>query len=350
MADKILRQENDQFVHTDLVAFTENVGVGYNISSITDQIPSGSVPFTLTIGGSDGISIPMGTEAERPTSASALSLPILRYNTDSSEFESFNPNLDLWIAITSDSDLASLSAQVQQNTSNISQNASDIVTLSGDVDQNVARLDALEYVDIDVTALTVTEGTVFEFDIPATPYTLTFNWVINKTPTSNELQSQSYGTTLLSNTATGSNSDDYSITNTTGAEVSKWWRCSAESVDGLNSSSDTYTRNVYWVYPFYWGTSVNDYSTGGVEALTKDTSRKGTKVVGMDATDEYLYFAYPASYGDLTLIKDGNNLDNTDNFDVYTYSITGTSNVAIPYKIYRTNSVTTINQNFTFIY
>jgi hypothetical protein len=123
MADKILRQENDQFVHTDLVAFTENVGLGYNISSITDQIPSGTVPFTLTVGGSDGISIPMGTTAERPDIPSTP-VPVLRFNTDTQELEGYNPIELAWLSLTDDADLSALSAQVVQN-------ALDIIELSG---------------------------------------------------------------------------------------------------------------------------------------------------------------------------------------------------------------------------
>jgi hypothetical protein len=322
---KTIRVETDQFIHKDLVAHTKNVTLGY-VDPLLDEIPSGDCPITLRINGVDGISLPAGTTEERPASFGA---PMLRYNTDTSEYEVYSPELSGW--------------------SNIS-DSTDVSQLSADVASNSSRLDALEYVDIDITSLSVSEGTVFEFDVPATDYSLTFNWVINKTPTTNELESELSATEILPNTATGSFNDTYNITNTTGAELSKWWRLSSTSVAGALSSDDTYTRNVYWVYPYYYGTSVNDYSLSGVEALTKSVSRRGNKTIGMDASDEFIYFAYPASYADLSSIKDGNGFEVIGSFTKHTADVTGASGVAISYKIYKTNSVTTIDQNFVFTY
>ena len=179
---------------------------------------------------------------------------------------------------------------------------------------------------------------------------MTFNWHLNKVPTTNELISQGYPTETLPNTIMGTFTDDFVITNTNGPELSLWWKDSVTDVNGSLSSSDEYTRTIYWVYPYYYGASVNDYSTGGVDILTKDVSRKSTKIFPINATNEFIYFSYPASYPDLTSILDGNGFEILSSFTKHIANVTVSSGEDISYKIYKTNSVTTINQNFTFKY
>jgi hypothetical protein len=86
---------------------------------------------------------------------------------------------------------------------------------------------------------------------------------------------------------------------------------------------------VSFYYPFFYGmTPVYDRfgitSSAGLNSLTKLIITKPlwissqNQTVNLNGTNAHMYFMYPSSYGQLTSIKDSNNLDNTGNF---TYSI-----------------------------
>ena len=109
------------------------------------------------------------------------------------------------------------------------------------------------------------------------------------------------------------------------------------------------------MYPFYYGSSTTDFSTtGNVDGvLTKLVATKSNKTLNYNFTNEYAYICYPAVYGDLTLIKDGNGFDVTTTWNKYTRnqgSAAGTWG-GISYNIYRTDALTSIpNQDFVFTF
>ena len=322
MANKILITEREQYLHTDMVAFSGNVGFGFS-TTLSGEISGSQLPLTLNIEGVDAISIPAGTTLERPVSGER---PMFRYNNELMEFELYSPDTDIWSIISDNIDISTLSAQVQSNTS---------------------RIEALEYVDINISSLGVSPASIFEFNV--TPQPLVFTWAINRDPTTNEVRSKSNPIAVLPNTATGSYNIDFNITETTGDEVAEWWTEYVTDVSGDLNSSDTYTRNVYWVYPYYYGVSVADIGTIDVSNLYKDISRRSSKTLPVNATDEFIYYVYPATYPDLSSILDGNGFDVTSSFTKYTGPITGASGSPISYKIYKTNSITTVDQDFKFI-
>jgi hypothetical protein len=208
------------------------------------------------------------------------------------------------------------------------------------------RLDALEYIPIDITSFTVSPSTtLYEFAGSAT-YDLDFSWSTNTTPDTITLTSD-FSSPTFTGADTTYDEPAFSVTNSTGAEVSHTWTL---GVTDYQSSSDSSSKTIRWVYPFFYGEDTTDLSGGtGIENLTKNVSRKGDKTFGINATNEFIYFAYPASYGDLSIILDGNGFNVTSSFTKHTANVTPpVSGVARSYNIYKSNSVTTINQNFQF--
>lgn len=109
------------------------------------------------------------------------------------------------------------------------------------------------------------------------------------------------------------------------------------------------------VYPFFSGMSATDFSSGGTSlymGLNKNISTKSNKTVNLNDSGKFIYFAYPASYGNLSSVIDGNGFDVTGSFTKYTANVTSTglgTDYTESYFIYKTNSVTTVsNQNFKF--
>lgn len=121
------------------------------------------------------------------------------------------------------------------------------------------------------------------------------------------------------------------------------------SNDGLNIIASAVS--VSFVYPFFYGsnssTSINVYTT-----LTKLIATQSNKSVVFNFTDQYGYFAYPASYGDLISIKDQNGFDVTASWTKTTITVSSSGLFAdwsISYNVYRTTVKTTINNAaFTF--
>ncbi len=67
---------------------------------------------------------------------------------------------------------------------------------------------------------------------------------------------------------------------------------------------------------------------------------KSNKTVALNDTLKYIYFAYPASYGDLSSIKDPNNFNVINNFTKYSGTVTSTgldnNYSSVAYNIYST--------------
>lgn len=124
----------------------------------------------------------------------------------------------------------------------------------------------------------------------------------------------------------------------------------------LATISDTVTLS--FIYPIYHGMVAGDYSTGNLEGnLTKLLEGKGTKTLLMNGTNAFIYFAYPASYGNLTSIKDSNQfeyLNTPGTFAQYTTTQSGSIGWSTSYHVYKYTANlpngTTTNQNFTFTF
>jgi hypothetical protein len=140
----------------------------------------------------------------------------------------------------------------------------------------------------------------------------------------------------------------------------------AYSVTASNTSADTdyiakidtvgggtiasATKQVKFIFPFLTGMNAevllaNDFYTG----LTKSIAPKANKSITLNGSNQYIYFCYPASYGNLTSIKDQNGFTVTDAFNQYTATLFVGGGLVESYKIYRTTDPTTVvNAIFQF--
>lgn len=111
------------------------------------------------------------------------------------------------------------------------------------------------------------------------------------------------------------------------------------------------TKSIVFVYPTLYGalasTGLDLYTN-----LTKLIEAKSDKEVLFNDEDKYFYFAYPASYGDLTAIRDEEGTNVLSAFTKTTSNISS-SGLAVDwthsYNIYRSTIKTTItNKNYNF--
>lgn len=159
------------------------------------------------------------------------------------------------------------------------------------------------------------------------------------------------GTTLTFsyNITLGSNS--WSSTVTYGAGPQPVNNFGANSGSPASAGTLTNGTTINGVYPFIYGMSATDYTSSGdiYSALTKLIQGKQNTSVNYNAADQYVYFAYPASYGNLTSVVDWNSFDITSNFTKFTININGGSLwSSISYNIYRAPITTIPNKSITF--
>jgi hypothetical protein len=159
-----------------------------------------------------------------------------------------------------------------------------------------------------------------------------------------------FGNNVLGSTNNLGLGGTQTINNTTAGSVT----LTLNAVNPQTSALITQTRTITYVYPYYYGMSATDYSTtGNVSAsLTQLVQSQGTKTLSINGTSAYVYFCYPASYADLTSIKDGNGFEVLSAFTKYTRNQDGAPGKwsGISYKIYRSNTLTNVSpaQNYIF--
>lgn len=126
------------------------------------------------------------------------------------------------------------------------------------------------------------------------------------------------------------------------------------NVANNGSAIDIYssTQTLSFIYPFFYGCNANASLTGSdvYSVLTKSITNKANKSITYSGTDTYLYFAYPASYGNIVKVMDPNNFDVTSAFtkSVVNVSSSGlTNNWSLDYNVYRSN-LTSANGVFVF--
>ncbi|MDQ3159099.1 MAG: hypothetical protein M3P98_03140 [bacterium] len=107
-----------------------------------------------------------------------------------------------------------------------------------------------------------------------------------------------------------------------------------------------------FVYPYYYGADVPGLSAANVALLTKSiiSSTASLNVSFTTLNGNVYYFAYPASYGALTSIKDENNFETFGDWTLTTANITGLDGNPVSYRIYEFNNpVVALTTNYTFI-
>lgn len=134
---------------------------------------------------------------------------------------------------------------------------------------------------------------------------------------------------------------------------SKTTTLTLSSKNPKNGAALTTSRTATFVYPLYYGNSTTDFSTtGNVEGtLTKSVQTKPSqKSVALNFTGEFIYFCYPAVYGDLTSILDGNGFETIGAFTKYTRNQDGAAAgwSGRSYNIYKSGVTSVPNQTFIF--
>ena len=154
--------------------------------------------------------------------------------------------------------------------------------------------------------------------------------------------------TTINNPA--SNSVNYVDTDITIIEgATEAWRIEADVAnDGSPTTKVSPTRTLSGVFPFFWGMDATAALSGTAlyGALIKSVTSKANKNVTFNDSNKYIYFCYPASYSNLTSIKDPNNFEVLGSFTQTTVNVTSTglgTNYTESYKVYRTNALTTVN-------
>lgn len=104
----------------------------------------------------------------------------------------------------------------------------------------------------------------------------------------------------------------------------------------VTSNTVTYT----FVYPYYHGVGAAGLNGAQIAALTKNVIASSNNVNRSFTVNgsQKMYFAYPASYGDLTSILDVNNFETLGDWTKTTKSITGADASSQSYTCYEFNN------------
>lgn len=137
-----------------------------------------------------------------------------------------------------------------------------------------------------------------------------------------------------------------SITKTTHAATNTF------RITGTNSKNQNFIRDniITWYAPSYYGVGVSGLPVSSLQALSKRVVAKSTLDASFTTSNQKIYFAYPASWGALTIIKDPNLFDITSDFTRTTKSFINNppnyNGVTMDYYVYEYNNLTTLT-NFT---
>ena len=110
------------------------------------------------------------------------------------------------------------------------------------------------------------------------------------------------------------------------------------------SSNVPKTSTVKFVSPYYCGTTDDVPTADTILTLTELVEAKGSKTRTITCANKHVVFAYPASYGKLTSILDGNGFENLTDYTNIQETINGVS-----YEIYYTTGKKTLT-NFKYTY
>lgn len=113
----------------------------------------------------------------------------------------------------------------------------------------------------------------------------------------------------------------------------------------LEAGSVSATKTLTFIQPYYYGVS-NSATISDFTGLTENVTAKGNKTFNYTTNNQYMVFAYDASYGNLKTILDGNGFDVTGGWSKSSLTVGGFN-----YYVYVANSPTTdTNAPFTFKY
>ena len=142
--------------------------------------------------------------------------------------------------------------------------------------------------------------------------------------------------------STGNNAEGGEITYIHQTNISTDTIFTGSVTDGKNTVNETIKFE--FINPYYYG-SVNDNEISDFTGLTEETVKKNiNKKVSYTSSAEHLVFAYDATYGDLTSIKDKNNFENLPAFTKTVMEVNGEN-----YNVYiSSDKITCNNFEYTF--
>lgn len=142
--------------------------------------------------------------------------------------------------------------------------------------------------------------------------------------------------------STGNNPDGGEITYIHQTDIS----ADTIFIGSISDGKSTINKTIKFEFinPYYYG-SANDNEISDFTGLTEEIVKKNiNKKVNYTASAEYLVFAYDATYGDLTSIKDKNNFENLPAFTKTVMEVNGEN-----YNVYiSSDKITCSNFEYTF--
>lgn len=122
---------------------------------------------------------------------------------------------------------------------------------------------------------------------------------------------------------------------------------------GTPQTQTSNTVTFTFVYPYYYGSGAAGLTGAQVRSLLTTYVIASTASVNRSFSpngSQKMYFAYPASYGDLTSIKDDNLFEVLSDWTKTAKNITGLDGNVVSYNVYEFNNVATAGTyGFTFI-
>jgi hypothetical protein len=104
-----IREERSEFQYSSKVAFSNFVRIGY-YDATNNVFPTNTFPVAFSVTTKDGVILPSGTTAQRP-SGGILNYPIIRYNSEFGKFE-YKYNTTNWNSLAEYSEIVHLSTNV----------------------------------------------------------------------------------------------------------------------------------------------------------------------------------------------------------------------------------------------
>lgn len=189
-----------------------------------------------------------------------------------------------------------------------------------------AQIDSLAHIPMDILTLT---NTVNIAEIGSTVTSITFNWTVNKTPAF-----------LSFNQGIGAITPPSLLTKTQAVSITSATTYMLTASDGTSypNNTDTASTTVLFQSKAYWGTSAfSTLNSAQIIALSNSSfSTSRVRSFTINGNGQYIYYCYPASFGDATFTVNG--LVNTA-WTKTVFSFTNASGATVSYNVYRTNTV-----------
>ena len=211
--------------------------------------------------------------------------------------------------------------------------------LSGKTSMEILKMALVSYVNPSATVTYSQTNTVLKkgqsFDL-----TITVSGIVKGTNDVAELILIKDGTVLETIPyVTGTNS--YEFSPITGINADCSFQIKVGDTEGKQYST---TKSYSFVDPYYIGATDNIPTADTVVTLTELIEAKSNKTKKVTAADQYVVYAYPASYGNLTSIIDGNGFENLTDYTKISLTIND-----VAYNCYHTTGKKSMT-DFSYTY